>query len=332
MKRISRLLVVALTVICLAVPVAGLLPGMTITAQAAAGDTYSVRVDSGYLALRNAKAFDSSNEIGRLYTGEIVQAVDVSDSQYWWVYAPSLGKYGYVNKDYLAGSGSSSIPARSFPMTAKVDSGYLALRNAKAFEASNEIGKLFTGDTVYVVDTSEGQYWWVYAPTLGLYGYVNSDYLTGTVPSAYTAAGSNIWTVRVDSGYLALRTAKAYDSANEIGSLYTGQTVQVIDTSDSQYWWVYAPTLGRYGYVNKDYLVSGGTVSYSYVSNYPWTVRVDSGYLALRTAKAFDSSNEIGKLFTGQTVYVQDTSDSQYWWVYAPTLGRYGYVNKDYLY
>ena len=61
----------------------------------------SVVVTSGYLALRNAKAYDSSNEIGKLYTGETVQVQDTSDSQYWYVYAPSLGKSGYVNKDYL---------------------------------------------------------------------------------------------------------------------------------------------------------------------------------------------------------------------------------------
>ena len=320
--------------ICLTVPLGGTLPGaLSLTAQAAAGDTYTVRVDSGYLALRNAKAFDYNNEIGKLYTGEVVQAVDVSDGQYWWVYAPSLGKYGYVNKDYLVGGSSQSyVPARSFPMTASVASGYLALRSAKAFDYANEIGQIYSGQTVYVIDTSEGLYWWVYAPTLGKYGYVNSDYLKGNVPSSYSSAVTNVWTVRVDSGYLALRTAKAFDRANEIGALYTGQTVQVIDTSEGQYWWVYAPTLGKYGYVNSDYLVSGGTYSYGYATNIPKTVRVASGYLALRTAKAFDSANEIGELYTGQTVYVQDASDSQYWWVYAPTLGKYGYVNKDYLY
>ena len=61
-------------------------------------------------------------------------------------------------------------------------------------------------------------------------------------------------TVGVASGYLALRTAKAYDAGNEIGKLYTGDTVQVIDSSDYQYWYVYAPSLGKSGYVNKDYL------------------------------------------------------------------------------
>ena len=63
--------------------------------------TYRVTVQEGYLALRNAKAYDSSNEIGRLYTGDTVQVQDSSDSTYWYVYSPKLGKSGYVNSDYL---------------------------------------------------------------------------------------------------------------------------------------------------------------------------------------------------------------------------------------
>ena len=40
---------------------------------------------------------------------------------------------------------------------------------------------------------------------------------------------------------------------------------------------------------------------------------------------------QIGKLHNGDYVYVQDTSDSTYWYVYAPQLNKYGYVNKNYL-
>lgn len=298
-----------------------------ISAQAAQSNLYSVHVDSGYLALRTAKAYDYSNEIGKLYTGDQVQVTDTSDSVYWYVYAPGLGKYGYVNSKYLtAVNGSPAYSVAGVAMTVRVDSGYLALRNGKAYDASNEIGKMYTGETVYVIDMNDPDYWTVYSPKLGLTGYTNQHYLyavNGSFPS-YDAM-----TVRVQSGYLALRTAKAYDASNEIGKLYTGDTVYIEDTSDSRYWWVYAPTLGQEGYVNKDYLTGGTFYTYSLVS---WTVSVQSGYLALRTAKAYDASNEIGKLYTGETVQVIDASDSQYWYVYAPSLNLYGYVNANYLY
>lgn len=292
--------------------------------QAASSDTYQVVVSSGYLALRTAQAYDYSNEIGKLYTGDTVQVTSYLSGQYWYVYAPSLNLSGYVNKDYLQPIDYSQIYYYN-DATVRVESGYLALRTAKAYDSRNEIGRLYTGDVVEIIDASANDYWYVYAPSLGLTGYVNKDYLIVNTAGYYYY---NTMTVRVESGYLALRTARAYDYNNEIGKLYTGDPVQVIDTSYSDYWYVYAPTLGLSGYVNKDYLVGGG---YVYTNAGTYTVRVQSGYLALRTAKAYDYNNEIGKLYTGQTVQALNT-DGLYWYVYAPTLGLYGYVNSDYLY
>ena len=61
----------------------------------------TVKVATGYLALRNAKGYYESNEIGALYTGDKVHVMDQSDGTYWWVYSPKLNKSGYVNKNYL---------------------------------------------------------------------------------------------------------------------------------------------------------------------------------------------------------------------------------------
>ena len=120
--------------------------------------------------------------------------------------------------------------------------------------------------------------------------------------SSQTVMASDTYQVGVSKGYLALRSAKAYDSSNEIGQLYSGDTVQLIDTSDSQYWYVYSQKLGKNGYVNKDYLI-GGTTTYA-----TRTVSVATGYLALRSAKAYDSSNEIGQLYSC-LLYTSDAAD-----------------------
>jgi len=221
-------------------------------AEAASSNVYRVHVQTGYLALRTAKAYDYSNEIGKLYTGETVQVTDASDSDYWYVYAPTLGRYGYVNCDYLeAVYDDPDYSVAGVPMTVHVDSGYLALRNGKAYDYRNEIGKMYSGETVYVIDMNDPTYWTVYSPKLGLTGYTNRKYLySGYSDQVYY----NEMFVHVDSGYLALRTAKAYDYSNEIGKLYTGDTVDVIDASDSAYWYVYSPKLNLYGYVNCNYL------------------------------------------------------------------------------
>lgn len=140
---------------------------------------YYVSVQKGYLALRNAKAFDSSNEIGQMNNGESVWAMETNGT-YWYVYSTSLGMYGYTNSGYLTTSKASSTQSTSSYLGvyyANVASGYLALRNDTAFDAANEIGQIANGAEVDVIDMSAGQYWYVYVPSLGQSGYVNSAYL-----------------------------------------------------------------------------------------------------------------------------------------------------------
>ena len=89
------------TLCALAVIAATLFLLLAIPSKAYASSTYTVKVDTGYLALRTAPSYDEANEIGELYTGDTVSVQDTSNGQYWWVYSPKLGKSGYVNKDYL---------------------------------------------------------------------------------------------------------------------------------------------------------------------------------------------------------------------------------------
>ena len=211
--------------------------------------------------------------------------------------------------------------------TVHVKTGYLALRNAKGYDYRNEIGELYTGDTVQVLDRSDSTYWYVYSPKLGLSGYVNKDYLSGGSNSSSSQSSGNTYKVSVATGYLALRTAMAYDYRNEIGELYSGETVQVLNKTSSEYWYVYSPKLDKSGYVNCKYLVGASSSSEK-----TYTVRVEKNYLALRNAKGYDYYNEIGKLYTGDKVTLKDSSDPTYWYVYSPKLNMSGYVNKNYLY
>ncbi|MDO5132710.1 MAG: hypothetical protein Q4D81_06990 [Eubacteriales bacterium] len=153
----------------------------------------------------------------------------------------------------------------------------------------------------------------------------------GAVPQKASAVIYNLLftcTVKVEKGYLALRTAPKYDKKNEIGKLYTGDTVVECPTNrdDNGYCYVYSPKLHKHGYVNADYIEYKGEYDGRRMS-----VKVETGYLALRNAKAFKKSNEIGKLYTGEEVIILDDSDPDYWTVYAPTLYKTGYVNCDYL-
>ena len=81
------------------------------------------------------------------------------------------------------------------------------------------------------------------------------------------------------------------------------------------------------------YILAGDFVDYSYNSNTTSiaTVEVSKGYLALRTEAAYDESNEIGELYTGDTVEVEYFTDNGYVYVYSYTYGTYGFVNANYL-
>ena len=133
-----------------------------------------VYVNSGSLALRSAPSTLDSTSMGELYNYNPVYVIDSGAvGEYWYVYSPDLKMYGYVNSSYLIGSNKppkeeeeeEKNPEESDIYYASVKKGYLALRNAQAFDASNEIGKLYNGDEVQVLKRS-GTSWYVYAPKL----------------------------------------------------------------------------------------------------------------------------------------------------------------------
>lgn len=60
-----------------------------------------VRVEKGYLALRTAPEYRESNEIGRLYTGDIVKYLRPHNKDYIYVYSQKHGQSGYVNCGFV---------------------------------------------------------------------------------------------------------------------------------------------------------------------------------------------------------------------------------------
>ena len=85
-----------------AIQTAALTSSATSSPQVSSGsNVYYASVSSGYLALRNAMAYDVTNEIGKIANGQEVDVVDSSTGTYWYVYVPALNQYGYVNSNYL---------------------------------------------------------------------------------------------------------------------------------------------------------------------------------------------------------------------------------------
>ena len=161
---------------------------------AALANTEYVQTDMNF---RNGPS-TTATQIGSVPAGA---QVDVIGSQNGWDMINYNGVTGYIHGGNVADS--YSVPASSASVknyfdnnsffsekafiaahktqgwkTVKVD-GYLALRNDTSYDASNEIGRLYTGDTVLVSsDQSTGSYVYVYSPKYDCYGYVNAGFLS----------------------------------------------------------------------------------------------------------------------------------------------------------
>ena len=65
------------------------------------GETKTVVVTDGYLALRSATSYDASNEIGQLKTGDTVRIQGSFDGSYVLVYSTKYDTVGWVNAGFL---------------------------------------------------------------------------------------------------------------------------------------------------------------------------------------------------------------------------------------
>ena len=65
------------------------------------GETKTVVVTDGYLALRNAASYDAANEIGKLYTGDTVRIQGDFSGSYALVYSAKYNTVGWVNAGFL---------------------------------------------------------------------------------------------------------------------------------------------------------------------------------------------------------------------------------------
>lgn len=247
-------------------------------------------------------------EVGKLRTGDEIKIIAENEGGLWLVYSDALKAFGYVPAKYLSGIEPTKTPTPTETPTPTPTETPTPTPTATPTPTPTETPTPTPTETPTPTPVPENP--------VG----------PGSAPADYA-----VYTANVDSGYLALRSARQRDLSNEIGQILNGEQVYVV-SADGEYWYVYAPTLGMYGYVNGAYLKAAGSDNPSPTPAETYmTVEVSYGYLALRNAKAFDTANEIGKLYNGTRVQLVDTSDPQYWYVYVPVLDRSGYVNKDYL-
>ncbi len=311
-----------------------------------------------FVALRETDN-DNSTVLAQLELGTEVQLLGEDSPTCYYVYYEAKNLTGYIKSNYLTDEEFAVCKCENW-FTAKQTPLYDTNDSDQ-----NEMQQLEKNTAIVVISKNSGDYWYVNVKDTKTFGFVKcteissqkseektsskkqntaskagntnrQGYFTGygNAPSYYTT-----YYAKVEKNYLAIRSGKSYDSSNELGRLYTGDTVYVVDSSTGQYWYCYSPYLGIYGYIDSGYLVTNkpsGSNYYSGSNNYTvWTVDNVKNYLALRTSPAYNASNEIAKLYVGDVVYVYSYSYSNftdtYWYVYSPAYG-WGYVDSNYIF
>ena len=74
--------------------------------------------------------------------------------------------------------GKSGLWEGPWKTVCNLQTGWLAIRTAPCYDASNEIGQLYNGDSVQITGngTNNG-YIWVWAPRINKSGWVNESYI-----------------------------------------------------------------------------------------------------------------------------------------------------------
>lgn len=224
-----------------------------------------------------------------------------------------------------------------------------------ADEKSKVLAKLDNGEEISVIDKSiggktDGNIWQIHVKSEDVTGFIDRHYLTDKEEYVKEPEGRYA-SVAEDENLVILNGTDK--NATSVGLLARGDEVTVLSSADHEMVYISAPAMKAFGYVpesklskerpkeseketdkqadqviEKKYFIQQGSAP---AKDSVYYASVQTGYLALRTAQAFDASNEIGQIQNGEEVIVVDSSTGTYWWVYAPTLDKYGYVNSNYL-
>ena len=241
---------------------------------------------------------ENSKVIGTLSFGDSVSFINSSITEYSFVYSETLSAFGYIEDIYLVDDYSEVSHGQIY---------YSKTNSTQFFSDENgvsEIRTLSKNEGVTVI-AMLGSGMWRVSDSKDTIGYVSSLQLSDEKITDKTGSKS---TDKNDKDKNESKTESKTESKSEskTESKKQNDTVDGRVVGEGE-----APTSGYTVYI----------------------VDVDVDYLALRSRPSSDNDYIIGSLYYEEQVYVLDTS-SEYWYIYAPTLGMYGFVrgNSDYLY
>lgn len=203
--------------------------------------------------------------------------------------------------------------------TAVVKGGWLRLRDGASTDAET-ISAYFTGTTVTVLGTS-GQWYRVLTPD-GKTGYMHSSYLTLTgVTSGSTLEENTTGVVKSSNGKpVRLRSGPSVQYSI-IASYAVGTPLTVLSTSGD---WCKVRVNGRTGYMMKEFINIGGTVSGGYTA---YVVSGNGKSVVLRSGPS-KQNTALASYNVGQQVTVMSYGST---WSQVRVNGLDGYMMSEFL-
>ena len=188
----------------------------------------------------------SYSSITVISKGSSIEVLSTSGN---WVNAKYNGKTGYIYKDYVSNSTSTSNSETTQTKKYVNTTAGLNVRTGPSTSYA-KIATLSYGQSVNVLSTSNG---WSKINYNGSTGYVSSQYLQSTKPSSSSSSETSqtVKYVNTTSG-LNMRTGPATSYA-KITTIAYGQSVNVLSTSNG---WSKINYSGSTGYVSSQYLQS----------------------------------------------------------------------------
>lgn len=305
-------------------------------------------------------ASTSSAVIGTLRNGNTFDIISKSGG---WYQINYNGTKGYVHGDYvkeitsLSTSPSPSTPSQVVAQKGKVYNVSTNLRVRSGASTSSPVLGYITNNTEVSIVGSEGN-WYKIKYNSG-YGYVSKDYIkiTGTsssgnsnnsstnnstnqgnTGSSETQVNKTGYVYNVSSGGLRVRS-EASTSSRVLGTLYSGNTVNIVGETGS---WYKIKYNSSYAYVHKDYITenkpssggnSGSNSSTSNGNNSSQTMNAVgivtnvSSNLRVRSG-ASSNSSVLGYLLNNEKV---DITGKEGNWYKIKFKGSVGYVSADYI-
>lgn len=236
----------------------------------------------------------------------------------------------------------------------------IPLRSAPSQKDYKEMGKLYTGTVVILLEKTKASFWQVKDVATEIVGYVSPTFLTSKEKKVISLSNKNLsdqlgfdsqddkiyslcYVINAGEG-ISFYSTKALKEGSEIATLTNGNTVGVTENNKGKVWRVYDYRCSQYGFVESKYLTSnfGDVLAAMNEEKAPeaseetaedkkgpeYTDSWSESGLSVRDGPTKETGQQVERIDYGDVVQLIEKTNEDFWYVYIPHLDMYGYVRS----